>query len=81
MMKRIFTFLAFCLLCIGAQHSIAQTYGPDAYGYTADPTTFSWVDITTKPGAVNITSGMADDNSVGPYAMGFDFRYYWDRLQ
>jgi hypothetical protein len=59
--------------------------GPDAYGYT-------WIDSdTTAPGApvfqwqsirtigTRIT-GLGDDNVVGPFPLGFDFPYYWYRV-
>jgi len=57
--------------------------GPDDYGYTwidndsAGGPDYVWVDITTKPGAVELTSMMGDDNVVGPFDVGFDFNYYW----
>ncbi len=57
--------------------------GPDAYGYTwidndsAGGPTFNWIDITTKPGAVEVTRFLGDDNNCGPFAIGFDFNYYW----
>jgi len=57
--------------------------GPDAYGYTwidndsAGGPDYQWVDITAKPGAVEITSMMGDDNVVGPFDVGFVFNYYW----
>jgi hypothetical protein len=56
--------------------------GPDTFGYT-------WLDSdTTAPGApvynwipINGTgtriTGLADDNVVGPFPIGFDFPYYW----
>ena len=75
-MKKISIFIALGLLLIGMSSTYAQVAGPDAYGYTANNTTFSWIDITTKTGAVNV-AGLADDNAVGPFSMGFDFRYYW----
>jgi hypothetical protein len=57
--------------------------GPDAYGYTwidndsAGGPAFQWVDITTKPGAVEVTSMLGDDNNCGLFPIGFDFPYYW----
>jgi len=57
--------------------------GPDRFGYywidsdSAGGPNYQWVDITTKPGAVEITDLMGDDNVVGPYDIGFDFNYYW----
>ncbi len=55
--------------------------GPDTYGYTwkdsnEPDVSFTWLDITQVSGAVNV-SGLADDNAVGPFAMGWDFHYYW----
>jgi hypothetical protein len=60
--------------------------GPDAYGYrwidndTTGPTnvpTFSWKDISTAGTRVR---GLADDNVVGPFPIGFNFPYYWYRV-
>ncbi len=59
---------------------VDDTGGPDAFGYT-------WID-SDEPGgpAVNFidisgygteVTGLGDDNFVGPYPIGFDFRYYW----
>ena len=62
---------------------VTGTGGPDDYGYTwidsdsAGGPNYQWVDITTKAGAVEITSMMGDDNVVGPLDVGFDFNYYW----
>jgi hypothetical protein len=56
------------------------TGGPDDYGYTwidsDEPggPTFQWVDIT---GIGTQVTGLTDDNSVGPFLIGFDFPYYW----
>ncbi len=56
------------------------TGGPDDYGYTwidsDEPggPTFQWVDIT---GIGTEVTGLGDDNSVGPFMVGFDFPYYW----
>jgi len=66
--------LAFCWVQAGSG-------GPDIYGYTwedsNEPThSFNWVDITNNPNAVQI-SGLADDNSVGQFNIGFSFHYYW----
>ena len=56
--------------------------GPDTFGYT-------WLDSdTTAPGAPTYdwipiygvgtrVTGLADDNVVGPFPIGFDFPYYW----
>jgi hypothetical protein len=56
--------------------------GPDAYGYywidndSAGGPAYQWIDLTTKPGAVQV-QGLADDNVIGPFDLGFDFPYYW----
>lgn len=70
--------LAFLLL--GAQ-MFAGSGGPDTYGYTwkdsNEPNhSYSWVEISNKPDAV-LVPGLADDNSVGPFNIGWDFQYYW----
>jgi hypothetical protein len=60
----------------------AMSGGPDAYGYTwkdsqeADGPVFTWIDIRNRPNAVEVT-GLADDNSVGMFSMGWSFHYYW----
>ena len=57
-----------------------STGGPDEYGYTwidsNEPggPAFEWVDIT---GTGTLVTGLGDDNSVGPFPIGFDFPYYW----
>jgi hypothetical protein len=54
--------------------------GPDAFGYvwidSDEPggPTFGWVDIEAT--GTNITSGLTDDNFIGPYQIGFNFPYY-----
>ena len=68
------------LLLFGAQ-LFAGTGGPDTYGYTwkdsNEPNhSYSWVDITQRSGVVQV-AGLADDNSVGPFNIGWDFQYYW----
>ncbi|MCB9233644.1 MAG: T9SS type A sorting domain-containing protein [Bacteroidia bacterium] len=69
-------FAAFAFAWAGAQTS----GGPDAYGYewrnsdNANGPTYQWIDITGK--GTQLT-GFADDNSVGPISMGFDFHWYW----
>jgi hypothetical protein len=59
--------------------------GPDAYGYR-------WIDNdTTAPEAPRYVwnsiraagtpiNGLADDNVIGPFPIGFDFPYYWYRV-
>jgi len=54
--------------------------GPDAYGYTwvdndgGGGPTYNWIDITSIGTRV---TGLADDNNVGPFSMGFQYPYYW----
>ncbi|MEO0102427.1 MAG: hypothetical protein ABIK81_01850, partial [candidate division WOR-3 bacterium] len=56
--------------------------GPDAYGYRwidSDTTApgapvYNWIDIT---GIGDTIRGLADDNVLGPFPIGFDFPYYW----
>ena len=54
--------------------------GGDQYGYTfvdndnGGSPTYSWVDIT---GVGTLVEGLADDNTVGPFQIGFDFPFYW----
>ncbi len=59
--------------------------GPDAYGYRwidSDTTApgapvYNWIDIT---GIGDTIRGLADDNVVGPFPIGFEFPYYWYRV-
>ncbi len=59
---------------------LSGTGGPDDYGYTwidsHEPggPTYNWRDIT---GVGTQVIGLGDDNSVGPFPIGFDFPYYW----
>ena len=74
-----FTFTL--LFCLGLSEVHATVSSPDSYGYvwkdSNEPdVTFGWIDITSRAGAVQIT-GLADDNAVGPFNMGFSFHYYW----
>ncbi len=54
--------------------------GPDGYGYfwidsdEAGGPTYNWIDISTT--GTDITSGLTDDNFIGPYPIGFGFPYY-----
>ncbi len=76
------TILLTSLALILSINLYAQTSGgPDAFGYvwrdSNDPNgpAFNWIDITSMPGAVQIT-GLTDDNTVGPFPIGFSFDYY-----
>lgn len=54
--------------------------GGDQYGYTfvdndnGGSPTYHWVDIT---GTGIQVQGLADDNAVGPFQIGFNFPFYW----
>jgi len=54
--------------------------GPDDYGYSWEDNDnggspeYNWIDITSIGTELE---GLADDNSIGPIFMGFDFPYYW----
>ncbi|MEO0082311.1 MAG: T9SS type A sorting domain-containing protein [candidate division WOR-3 bacterium] len=60
-----------------------STGGPDAYGYrwidsdTAGGPVYNWVDIKARG---TMVTGLGDDNVVGPFPIGFDFPYYWYRV-
>ncbi len=79
-MKKIVLLFSFCLLLTTA--SMAQwpaNGGPDTYGYrfqtfNSMDARYNWVDITTKGIEV---FGLQDDNSTGPFDIGFDFQFYW----
>lgn len=75
--------LSIAVVCCTMQFANAQTSGgPDLYGYTwkdsNDPNgpTYNWIDITTEPEAQEIEA-LADDNTRGPYVIGFPFHFYW----
>jgi len=58
---------------------------PDEYGYNwldSDTTapgapTYNWVSIK---GVGTLVEGLADDNNVGPFPIGFEFPYYWYKV-
>lgn len=63
--------------------NVLGTGGPDEYGYrwidndTVGGPTFNWIDITSIGTQV---TGLGDDNVVGPFNIGFEFPYYWYRV-
>ncbi len=65
-----------------ATSALAQSGGPDGFGYIwrdsnhPQGPAYSWIDITTLPGAQLVT-GLTDDNTSAFYQMGFQFPYYW----
>jgi hypothetical protein len=66
----------------GSFEPVLGVGGPDAYGYrwidsdTSAPgaPVYNWIDIT---GIGDTIRGLADDNVVGPFPIGFNFPYYW----
>lgn len=81
-MKKIFTLFCIALLSTLSFGQITATSGgPDSYGYSfltsanGSGPAYSWIDITST--GTNITSGLGDDNYVGPFNVGFSFPYYW----
>lgn len=82
-MRKYITHIAFAFLAFGLFGTLqAGSGGPDTYGYvwldSNEPNgpVYDWRDITQFPTAVQI-SGLSDDNSVGPFSIGWDFQYYW----
>ena len=59
--------------------ALDQQWGLDAFGYRAKDSNepggpvFQWIDIETTG---ILVSGLADDNNVGPFPIGWDFQYY-----
>jgi hypothetical protein len=56
--------------------------GPDAFGYTwkdsQEPgVTYNFLDTTWGNGTWTRVNGLGDDNFIGPFNMGFNFRYYY----
>jgi hypothetical protein len=64
----------------GGPGSLDTQWGPDLYGYRAkDPAapggpTAQWIDISAFGTEV---TGLADDNIMGPFPIGWPFHYYW----
>ncbi|HSI90493.1 MAG TPA: hypothetical protein VK927_05215, partial [Adhaeribacter sp.] len=80
-MKKLFTLLL-AMVATGGSLFAQNAGGPDQYGYTwknntaAGGPTYNWIDIVGKPGTTQI-NGLADDNSVGMFPLGFTMKYYW----
>ncbi len=66
-------------LAVSINVSAQTSGGPDEFGYIwktsadAEGPVYSWIDISTT--GIEVT-GLMDDNSVGLFPIGFDFRYY-----
>ncbi len=79
-MKKLLLTLVTAILF--AANSFAGSGGPDAYGYVwrdhLDPNgpVYNWVDIIGRPGST-LVENLNDDNTVGPFYIGFNFHYYW----
>jgi len=80
-MKKLLSFLTLALV-VGVRVFAQTSGGPDQYGYewrnSSDPNgpSYNWVEIKGRTGTVQV-AGLADDNVVGPFNIGFNFPYYW----
>ena len=80
-MKKIATLLFAFILGMNSGYS-QTTGGPDTYGYiwrdSNDPAgqPYNWIDILPLSGVQKVRF-LADDNTVGSFAIGFPFHYYW----
>ncbi|MCK5453908.1 MAG: hypothetical protein KAJ16_06075, partial [Calditrichia bacterium] len=60
--------------------SVETVWGPDAFGYISRDSNepngplVDWIDIS---GSGTVVPGLGDDNIVGPFNVGFPFRFYW----
>src|ERR1043165_3879334 len=78
-MKILFTLITLLIFC---STLFAGTGGPDLYGYTwkdsnePDGPVYNWIDILPYPSSTQVKL-LGDDNSRGPFAMDFNFHYYW----
>lgn len=81
-MKKTITLLSMLFMIVASSGLYAASGGPDAYGYvwrdSNDPLgpTPTWIDTNTFTPTVRVL-GLADDNSVGPFSMNWNFHYYW----
>lgn len=74
--------MAFVLSAIPGLKAQVTNTGSDAFGYTfstslagSNPAVYEWIDISATGTRV---SGLGDDNIVGPYPLGIDFKFYWN---
>ncbi|MFT7333959.1 MAG: hypothetical protein ACI81S_002181 [Sphingobacteriales bacterium] len=77
-MKNIYSFIISLVLITST--ALAQSGGPDNYGYTWEQTAGAaaeWVEITTRPGTFDITEQVIRHKLVGPINFSFDFSYFW----
>jgi PKD repeat protein len=82
-MKKRFTSIIALVLLLLSGSLFAASGGPDAYGYvwrdSNDPLgpVPNWIDTTFFPLHLTRVTGLADDNSVGPFNINWNFHYYW----
>src|SRR4030095_9917803 len=78
-MKKIFTLTLLSSSFIF--RTFAYTGGPDLWGYTwkdsnePDGPVYNWIDILGE--SATEVKLLQDDNIRGPFALNFDFHYYW----
>ncbi len=64
----------------GREGSLDTQWGPDVFGYRAkdsneaDGPDYQWIDISAIGDSAQ---GLGDDNFVGPFNIGWPFRFYW----
>ena len=92
-MKKLAIVLFLMAFFVGSAFAAQSTYtfpmppqpadssaAPDDFGYTwvdndnGGSPVYQWIDISHDGVAVE---GLADDNAVGPFQIGFDFSFYW----
>jgi len=82
-MKIYFYLLSFLFLSsVSTVQAQVINTGADAFGYrfftsanATTPATYEWVDISSTGTKV---TGLGDDNIIGPFPLGIDFKYYWN---
>ncbi|MEM6802404.1 MAG: T9SS type A sorting domain-containing protein [Bacteroidota bacterium] len=70
------------IVCVWAQDLPwpSESANPDGFGYTfktnsaAGGPQYDWVEITNTG---TVVEGLGDDNFVGPFQLGIDFKFYW----
>lgn len=74
------TLFALSLFVVMSSLLLAQSGGPDTYGYTWKNNTapqgpvYNWINIKTTGTQV---TGFTDDNSIGSFNLNWNFHYYW----
>jgi hypothetical protein len=83
-MKKLFTLLLVLMSFTTLVRAQLTSGGPDPFGYVwrndsdAVGPVYSWIDIVGIPGATQVKrEDLGDDNTAGPFPIGFDFHYYW----